>query len=130
MIRQVAKVNRRTVVVVETGAVGTTSGWSRRTKGIVQAWYPGQEQGHAIADVLWGDVNPSGKLPATLPRSERQVPTTPAGTAEFTESIFVGYRGFLENRMRPATRSASGCRTRTSGTATSTPACGVVAVRR
>lgn len=102
LIRQVARVNRRTVVVVETGAVGTTEDWSRRVRGIVQAWYPGQEQGHAIADVLWGDVNPSGKLPATLPRSERQVPTTPEGVAEFRESIFVGYRGFLENRIRPS----------------------------
>lgn len=102
LIRQVARVNRRTVVVVETGAVGTTEEWSRRVRGIVQAWYPGQEQGQAIADVLWGDVNPSGKLPATLPRSERQVPTTPEGVAEFRESIFVGYRGFLEDRVRPS----------------------------
>lgn len=102
LIRQVAKVNRRTIVLLETGAVGTTSDWSRRTKGIVQAWYPGQEQGLAIADVLWGDVNPSGKLPATLPVNERQVPTTPEGVAEFTEGIFVGYRGFLENRIEPS----------------------------
>lgn len=102
LIRQVAKVNRRTIVVLETGAVGTTSDWSRRTKGIVQAWYPGQEQGSAIADVLWGDVNPSGKLPATLPHDERQVPATPEGVAAFTEGIFVGYRGFLENRIEPS----------------------------
>ncbi|MET1039288.1 MAG: glycoside hydrolase family 3 C-terminal domain-containing protein [Aeromicrobium sp.] len=102
LIRRVARVNRRTVVVLETGAVGTTEDWSRRVRGIVQAWYPGQEQGHAIADVLWGDVNPGGKLPATLPRNERQVPTTPEGVAEFRESIFVGYRGFLEDRVRPS----------------------------
>ncbi|MCW2840541.1 MAG: Beta-glucosidase [Aeromicrobium sp.] len=102
LIRQVARVNRRTIVVVETGAVGTTSDWSRRTRGIVQAWYPGQEQGSAIADVLWGDVNPSGKLPATLPRDEGQVPDTPAGVAELTESVFVGYRGYLEEGVRPS----------------------------
>lgn len=102
LIRQVSRVNRRTIVVLETGAVGTTSDWSRRTPGIIQAWYPGQEQGTAIADVLWGDVNPSGKLPATLPRDESQVPSTPAGVAEFRESIFVGYRGFLENGVRPS----------------------------
>ncbi|MET0930679.1 MAG: glycoside hydrolase family 3 C-terminal domain-containing protein, partial [Aeromicrobium sp.] len=102
LIREVAKVNPRTVVVLETGTVGTTRSWSRRAKGIVQAWYPGQEQGDAIADVLWGDVNPSGKLPATLPRSERQVPGTPEGTTVFDESIFVGYRGFLEDRVRPS----------------------------
>ena len=102
LIRQVAAVNRRTIVVVETGAVSTTREWSRRTKAIVQAWYPGQEQGRAIADVLWGDVNPSAKLPATVPVSEDQVPPTPEGVAEFGESVFVGYRGFLEEGVRPS----------------------------
>lgn len=102
LIRHVARANRRTVVVVETGAVTRTEPWSARTRAIVQAWYPGQEQGRAIADVLWGDVNPSGKLPATLPRNERQVPSTPPGVARFRESIFVGYRGFLEDRVRPS----------------------------
>lgn len=102
LIRRVAAVNRRTVVVVETGAVSVVRGWARDVEGIVQAWYPGQEQGSAIADVLWGDVDASGRLPATVPRSEAQVPTVPAGTAPYTEGLGVGYRGFLASGERPA----------------------------
>ncbi len=102
LIRKVAAVNPRTIVVVETGATSVLRAWQRRVEGIVQAWYPGQEQGRAIADVLWGDVNPSGRLPATVPRSESQVPGTPAGVAAYTEGVNVGYRGFLATGTRPA----------------------------
>lgn len=101
LIRKVAAVNPRTIVVVETGATTVVRAWQRRVEGIVQAWYPGQEQGRAIADVLWGDVNPSGRLPATVPRSESQVPGTPAGVAAYTEGVNVGYRGFLATGTRP-----------------------------
>jgi beta-glucosidase len=102
LIRRVAAVNRRTVVVVETGAVSRISPWIRGVRGAVQAWYPGQEQGNAIADVLFGRVNPSGHLPATLPRDERQVPAIHAGVAPFSEGILVGYRGFLRRHVHPS----------------------------
>ena len=68
---------------------------------MVQAWYAGQEQGNAIARVLFGDVNPSGKLPLTFPRSEEDTPVaTPEqypgvdGAVHYSEGIFVGYRGY------------------------------------
>lgn len=102
LIRRVAAVNPRTVVVVQTGAVSTVRPWARSVEGIIQAWYPGQEQGHAIADVLWGDVNPAGHLPATVPRNVAQVPPTPEGAAPYTEGIQVGYRGFLADGKRPS----------------------------
>lgn len=102
LIRRVAAVNRRTVVVVETGAVSRISPWIRGVRGVIQAWYPGQEQGNAIADVLFGRVNPSGHLPATLPRNERQVPSIRAGVVPFTEGVFVGYRGFLRRHVHPS----------------------------
>jgi beta-glucosidase len=76
--------------------------WESSVGGILQAWYPGQEQGNTVADVLLGGVNPSGRLPATVPRSERQVPTPDAGTERYDEGIFVGYRGFLADRVRPS----------------------------
>ncbi|WP_244927819.1 glycoside hydrolase family 3 C-terminal domain-containing protein [Nocardioides sp. W7] len=101
LIRTVAAVNPRTVVVVETGAATVVRPWRRQVEGIVQAWYPGQEQGRAIADVLWGDVNPSGHLPATVPRRESQVPGTPEGVASYTEGVNVGYRGYLATGERP-----------------------------
>jgi beta-glucosidase len=74
LIRRVAAVNPNTVVVIETGAPVTTRTWENGVPAIVQAWYPGQEQGNAIADVLFGDVNPSGKLPVTFPTSESRTP--------------------------------------------------------
>jgi beta-glucosidase len=93
LIRQVAAVNPRTIVVVETGTATKVSPWIRRVAAAVQAWYPGQEQGNAIADVLFGRVNPSGHLPVSVPTSESQVPAIQSGTAPFTEDVRVGYRG-------------------------------------
>ena len=102
LIRQVAAVNDNTVVVVMTGAPSITRTWEDDVDGILQAWYPGQEQGNAVADVLFGKVNPSGRLPVTAPFNERQVPTPNEGTERYTEGIFVGYRGFLADRVQPS----------------------------
>ena len=71
LIREVARRNRRTVVVLQTGGPVTTAEWDRRVPAILENWFGGEEQGHAIADVLWGDVNPSGSLPVTFPRSDQ-----------------------------------------------------------
>jgi beta-glucosidase len=108
LIRRVAAVNPRTVVVVETGAPVVTSTWEDGVRAIVQAWYPGQEQGNAIADVLFGDVNPSGRLPVTIPVSTAQSPTAApeqfpgvGGVARFGEGVFVGYRGYDALGLRP-----------------------------
>ena len=74
LIRAVAAVNPRTIVVLEGGSAITVEGWIDEVEGLVMAWYPGQEGGHAIAEVLFGDVNPSGKLPLTVPRAESDLP--------------------------------------------------------
>jgi beta-glucosidase len=73
--------------------------WLSQVAGVVEAWYPGEEDGNAIAPVLFGDVNPSGKLPITFPASETAVPAnTPQqypgvnGTAVYSEGLDVGYR--------------------------------------
>ncbi|WP_028645468.1 beta-glucosidase H [Nocardioides sp. URHA0020] len=102
LIRKVAAVNPRTVVVVETGTVSRVSPWIGRVEGAIQAWYPGQRQGNAIADVMFGRVNPSGHLPATIPQSDRQVPKIGTGVTRFTEGVFVGYRGYLRSGARPS----------------------------
>ena len=106
LIRAVARANPRTVVVVETGAPVTTASWEGDVRAIVQAWYPGQEQGNAIADVLFGDVNPSGKLPVTVPADESQTPTSAPEQfpgvgllAQFSEGVFVGYRGYQQRGL-------------------------------
>jgi beta-glucosidase len=103
LIRRVARANPRTIVVVMTGAPTKTSNWEEDVRSILHAWYPGQEQGNAVADILFGDVNPSGKLSATVPRDESQVPPIDLDlNEEFTEGIFVGYRGLQQRGETPS----------------------------
>jgi beta-glucosidase len=75
MIQAVAATGKPVVVVLVAGGPVTMEKWGDRVGAIVNAWYPGQEGGTAIADILFGDVNPSGKLPMTFPLNIGQVPT-------------------------------------------------------
>ena len=109
LISAVAAANPRTVVVLETGAPVLTP-WRGQVAALLEAWYPGSSGGAAIARVLFGDVDPGGRLPATFPRSEADLPT--AGDAEaypgvanelhYKEGVFVGYRWYDQHRLRPA----------------------------
>lgn len=98
LIEAVAAANPRTVVVLNTGDP-VLMPWLSQVAGVAEAWYPGEEDGNAIASVLFGQVNPSGKLPITFPASETAVPAnTPQqypgvnGTAVYSEGLDVGYR--------------------------------------
>lgn len=73
LIAELASVNPDTVVVLETGGA-VTMPWLDAVKSVLEVWYPGQRGGEAIADLLFGDANPSGKLPLTFPRSEADLP--------------------------------------------------------
>ncbi len=73
LIEAVAAANPRTIVVLETGGA-VTMPWLAKVAGVVEAWYPGIRGSEAIANLLFGDVNPSGKLPITFPRSEADLP--------------------------------------------------------
>jgi beta-glucosidase len=109
LIREVARRNPRTTVVLQTGGAVATRSWATAPEATLENWFGGEEQGHAIADVLWGDVNPSGSLPITLPRRDRETPITfrddPVqypevnDRTEYKEGIFVGYRGHQEFRL-------------------------------
>ncbi len=109
LIQRVAAANDRTIVVLETAGPVLTP-WRRQVEGIVEAWYPGSAGGTAIARVLFGDVDPGGRLPATFPRRERDLPT--AGSARrypgvndvvrYSEGMLVGYRWFDRRRIEPA----------------------------
>jgi beta-glucosidase len=75
--------------------------WIDRVAGVVEAWYPGQEDGNAIAAVLYGDFNPSAKSPLTFPRSASSIPTARqdqwpgvSGLSTYTEKLNVGYRWY------------------------------------
>jgi beta-glucosidase len=74
LIRQVAAAGKPVVVVLVAGSAVTMSSWLDRAGAVVHAWYPGEQGGHAVADVLFGDANPAGRLPVTFPMSEGQLP--------------------------------------------------------
>jgi len=92
LIRQVAALNARTVVVLEGGSAITVEDWHDRVPAILMAWYPGQQGGHAIADVLSGDFNPSARLPLTFARSEADLPEFDNTSFEVEYDYFHGYR--------------------------------------
>jgi len=74
LVTEVSALNGKTVVVLEGSGPILPGAWFASARAVLTAWYPGQEGGHAIAEVLAGDVNPSGKLPVTFPVSEAQLP--------------------------------------------------------
>jgi beta-glucosidase len=74
LIARVAATGRPVVVVLVGGSAITMSSWIDRVAGVIDVWYPGEEGGHAVADVLFGDYNPAGRLPITFPVSEGQLP--------------------------------------------------------
>lgn len=105
LIARVAAANPRTVVVLQTGGP-VTMPWLDQVAGVMQAWYPGQECGNAIADVLFGQVNPSGKLPQTFPVRLEDNPAFinypgENGRVRYGEGIFVGYRYYEKKRVEP-----------------------------
>lgn len=97
LIRRVAAANPRTIVVLSNGTPVATSPWRDQVAAIVETFYPGQEGGNALARILFGEVNPSGRLPDTFPRSWDQVEAMrfypgADGHAPYDEGLFVGYR--------------------------------------
>lgn len=106
LIEAVAAANHNTIVVVVAGAPVTMRRWVHRVPAILYAWYGGQESGNAIADLLFGRVNPSGKLPVTFPKRIEDSPAYgnyPGENlhVEYAEGIYVGYRGFDKKRVKP-----------------------------
>ena len=108
LIRQVSAAARNTVVVAMAGGPVEVQSWDCDVKAILHGWYLGQEQGTALARIIFGDVNPSGKLPVTFPRSDDQglLPTARQypgidGQICYDEGVFVGYRGFEARAIEP-----------------------------
>ena len=105
LVERVAAVNPRTVVVVNSGCPMDLP-WAARVAAVIYAWLPGQEFGHALADVLLGLAEPGGRLPVTLARRATDFPaydTTPGPAEElvYREGVNVGYRGFDAAGVEP-----------------------------
>lgn len=104
LIRAVAKANPRSVVVIYAGAP-VRMPWREEVPAIVLGWYPGQEGGTALARILTGMANPSGKLPATWPKRLEDTPAfgfySGGRTARYGEGILVGYRHYDARDIEP-----------------------------
>ncbi|MDP9209831.1 MAG: glycoside hydrolase family 3 C-terminal domain-containing protein, partial [Actinomycetota bacterium] len=105
LVRAVAAANPRTVVVVNAGSPVELP-WRDQVPAILLSWFPGQEFGHALADVLLGRAEPGGRLPTTWPAAQADVPvldTRPvAGRLEYQEGLHVGYRAWARAGTGPA----------------------------
>ncbi|OOG72648.1 glycoside hydrolase family 3 C-terminal domain-containing protein [Flavobacterium sp. A45] len=100
LINEIAKVNPNIILVVVSGGTCSVTPVLKNVKGLLYAFYPGQEGGRAIADVLFGNYNPSGKLPATIPKDDSQI--IPIST-DFKNLVSkgVGYRWFDSQKLTP-----------------------------
>jgi len=105
LVEAVALANRNTIVVIENGNP-VLMPWKDKVSAIVEAWYPGEGGGAAIARVLFGKVNPSGKLPLTFPARDEDTPTWGADgqfqdNPVYAENLNIGYRWYDAKNIRP-----------------------------
>ena len=107
LIKRVLAVNKNAVVVMLTGAPIDMAEWVDEANAVVQTWYNGMEGGRALAEILFGKVNPSGKLSVTFPKALEDSPAHKIGefpgceTVKYTEGIYVGYRYFSSYDVEP-----------------------------
>lgn len=101
LIKDVAAIHDRTIVVLEGGGAITMGGWLPDVEALLMVWYPGQMGGHAVADLLFGHANPSGKLPITFPTGLNQLPPFDNESLEVTYDYFHGYRYVDRNGSNP-----------------------------
>jgi beta-glucosidase len=106
IIEHVSKQNAKTIVVLINGSPFEVSGWLGKVPAVVEAWYPGREGGDAIADILFGRVNPSGHLPFTWPKKLKDSPSHAIGTqdndrVDYKEGLMVGYRYYDSKNVGP-----------------------------
>ncbi len=106
LIQALGQMNPRTVVVLYNGAPFLVGPWLDSAAAVLEAWYPGVEGGNAIGRILFGDVNPSGRLPFTWPNSLEETPAHALGTQtrdriDYKEGIYVGYRYYDRQQLKP-----------------------------
>ncbi len=105
LIEKICNANKNTVVVLNTGSPCEMP-WSENAEAILQCWFPGQEFGNSLSDILFGEVNPSGKLPTTFPH---KISDTPAYSTypgkdlqmDYEEGLFIGYRWYDREKIKP-----------------------------
>lgn len=110
LIDEVTKVHKNVITVINSGGGIDFRNWGNKVKAILMAWYPGQEGGKAIAEILTGKISPSGKLPISIEEKWEDNPTfnnyydkrnVPHKRVQYAEGIFVGYRGYDRTGKQP-----------------------------
>ncbi|MDQ6757326.1 MAG: glycoside hydrolase family 3 C-terminal domain-containing protein [Bacteroidota bacterium] len=108
LIKAVLKANPKTIIVLIGGGAIDMTQWINNAPAIIQAWYPGMEGGNALAKIIFGEVNPSGKLPMTFPKTLEDAPSEKLGMISkdtsqmfYTDDIYVGYRYFDTYKVEP-----------------------------
>ena len=108
LIREMVAANKNSIVVLTSGGGVDMTRWLDSVPALLQAWYPGQEGGRALAEILFGDANPSGRLPMTFERQwadnpvhDSYYPAPDTNRVEYREGVFVGYRGYERNGTKP-----------------------------
>lgn len=106
-IQQIARLNKNVIVVLTAGGNVDMTKWIGSVPALIHAWYPGQEGGRALAQILFGEVNPSGKLPASFERRwednaafKSYYPKSPDKHVKYEEGVFVGYRHFDRSQVK------------------------------
>ena len=105
LVERVAAVNSNTIVVLQSGSP-VAMPWLGKVAAVLQGWYPGQEAGNAIADVLLGKVDPGGRLPQTFPARLEDDPTVinypgERGHVRYGEGVYIGYRYYEKKKVTP-----------------------------
>ena len=108
LINQIAAANKNTIVVVTSGGGVDMTGWVDHVPALFEAWYPGEEGGTALAQLLFGEFDPSGRLPISMERRwednavhDSYYPKSGEKKVEYTEGLFVGYRHFDKSGIKP-----------------------------
>jgi beta-glucosidase len=108
LITKVTRVNPNTIVILEAGGNVDMSPWINQIKGLIHAFYPGQEGGTAIGEIIFGITNPSGKLPATFEKNLEDNPTFTnyyinwsSTHVKYNEGVFLGYRNYDSQNIEP-----------------------------
>ncbi|MFJ4064442.1 glycoside hydrolase family 3 C-terminal domain-containing protein [Pseudomonas sp. NPDC089996] len=114
LIKFVTRANPNTIVVMHGGGVANMQPWANKVGATLHAWFPGQQGGQALAEILYGNVNPSGKLPVTIDKQIEDNPSyasypdpaayrgdNPLTEIDYSEGLYLGYRGYDKRHAKP-----------------------------
>ena len=111
LIDKISKYNKNIIVIINAGGGVEMASWKDKVKGILMAWYPGQQGGQALAEIMTGKTSPSGKLPISIEKRKEDNPTfdnyfdnslnVVHKRVQYSEGVFLGYKGYERSKIEP-----------------------------